>query len=298
MDTPHLARGDHTVTVDGAQIHYRVTGHGPLLVLHPPGWGIGADPYVATLRRLADAFTMVHVWPRGSARSAGQDGRDLTVDRFVADLEALRSHLGVDRFGLAGHSHGGLVALHYAVRHPDVVNQLLLLDSQLTGVPSEPPDAGPSRPRADPPEVAAAMRYLAEHGGFDYLFRLRSDAEAMEFLGRILPLYFAHQSATTALAEALRNTTLPYRTLQSVLATDADVPLDVAALTRLEVPTVIVAGRQDRICPLGESRSLARIIPGSELVVFDESGHFPWLEEPDSFYERVPPALLRDRRTL
>jgi pimeloyl-ACP methyl ester carboxylesterase len=293
MDTTSTSPGDGTFTVHGAQIHYRIAGHGPLLVLNPPGWGIGADPYVATLRRLEDTFTIVYLWPRGSARSASQDSHHLNVDRFVADLEALRSHLGVDRFGVAGHSHGGLVALHYAVRYPDAVNQLLLLDSQLTGVPSEPPDASPPRLRGDSPEVAAAMNYLAEHDGFDHVFRLRSDAQAKAFLSRILPLYFADQSAATSLAEGLISTTLPHRTLQAVTATDGDHPLEVAALTRLTVPTVIVAGRQDRICPIEESRSLARIIKGSALVVFDASGHFPWLEEPDSFFERVPAAMLR-----
>jgi pimeloyl-ACP methyl ester carboxylesterase len=234
----------------------------------------------------------VYLWPRGSAGSPAADGDKLNIDRFVADLESLRSHLGVAEFGLAGHSHGGLVALHYAARYPQALNCLVLLDPQLPGVPGEPPDASPSGLRPDPPEVVEAMSYLAERGGFQYLFRLRSDVDAKAFLGRILPLYFTDPTAMTPLAEALSSTTLPYRTLQAVTASDGNYPLDVTALARLTVPTVIVAGRQDRICPLGESRGLARILPRSDLVVFDGSGHFPWLEEPESFFAHVTAAIL------
>jgi len=295
MDTTPTSPGEHALVVDGAQLRYRVAGHGPLLVFHPPGWGIGADPYVATLARLEETCTVVYLWPRGSAGSPAPDTADLNVGRFVADLEALRSHLGVERIALAGHSHGGLVALQYALRHPRAVDRLLLLSSQLTGVPMGTYFDDRNLQAWVDEYFAAAMTYLSSRGGFGHLFELRSDEQVKTFLAQILPLYFTDQSAMTPLADALASTTLPYRTLQAVSASDGDYPLDVAALADLTVPVAIAAGRQDRICPLAGSRSLARIVPHSELLVFEASGHFPWLEESDSFFARVREAILRRR---
>lgn len=291
MTTTTARLGEHAFTVGGARLRFRVAGRGPLLVMHPPGWGIGADPYIATLGRLEESFTVVYLWPRGSAGAGGATGSAaLTVATFVSDLEALRLHLGVDQFNLAGHSHGGLVAMHYALHHPERVGRLLLIDTELIGVPAEPDNASPSGIFTDPPEVVEAMRYLAERGGFDSLFALKSDAEATEFLGRILPLYFVDPAAMAPLIAGMQSLALPCRTLQAVTASDGDFALNVSALSRLQIPTVIVAGRHDRVCSVAGAQGLAKLMPQSTLLIYEASGHFPWLEEPEDFFTQVPAA--------
>lgn len=282
---------DETVHLDGNAVRYRIAGQGPLLILHPPGWGIGAAPYVATLSWLEDLFTVVYVWPRGSAGTPVlRPEAQLDVDAFVADLERLRVHLDTSEFAIAGHSHSGLIALHYALQHPDRVSRLLLMSPQLTGLPSpvgEPPPAdGPV-----PAEVAEAMRYLASVGGFEAMLRVASDAEATEFLGRILPLYFEDPSNMTDLVTALAGVTLPYRTLQAVTTSDEQHALRLEPLTRLEIPTTVVAGRKDRVCPIGQAETLVHAMPDATLLAFERSGHFPWLEEPVAFVDRVGGAL-------
>jgi pimeloyl-ACP methyl ester carboxylesterase len=96
---------------------------GPLLIFHPPGWGIGAVPYQATLSRLEELFTVVYL-PRGAAGVAGPPkSAALDVGAFVSDLEQLRRQLGVEEFGLAGHSHSSLTTLHYTLRHARTSNR-------------------------------------------------------------------------------------------------------------------------------------------------------------------------------
>src|SRR5262249_37755869 len=90
MNTTPTAPGEHTLTTAGVEIRYRVAGRGPLLVLHPPGWGIGATPYTTTLSRLEDAFTVVYLWPRGAAGGpAPAPNVRLDIPAFVTDLETL-----------------------------------------------------------------------------------------------------------------------------------------------------------------------------------------------------------------
>lgn len=76
-------------------------------------------------------------------------------------------------------------------------------------------------------------------------------------------------------------------------ASDANHPLPMDAVPQLDVPTVIVAGLHDRFCPVDQARHLATTMPRAQLVEFEHSGHFPWLEEPNAFFTRVPEALRR-----
>jgi pimeloyl-ACP methyl ester carboxylesterase len=217
------------------------------------------------------------------------------VATFVADLERLRVHLGVDHFALAGHSHGGFVALHYALRHPDRVNRLLLMSAQLTGIPSDYAEPSVSRDEPVPAEIADALRYLASVGGLDALFRLNSDAEATEFLARILPLYFRDPRTMSPLLAALNGLSLPCRVLQAVTASDEQYPLSLQEVGALVMPTVLTSGRHDRFVAMGHVQTVARAMRGSTHLVFDESGHFPWLEEPELFFDRSIGALRAER---
>jgi pimeloyl-ACP methyl ester carboxylesterase len=288
--TPSLAPGDHTLDLAEFPLRIRVAGHGPVLLLHPPGWGIGATPYVRTLQPLEEHYTVVYLWPRGGADAAPAPTADLDVSDFVADLEAAREALGLDEFALAGHSHGGLIALHYALRYPDRLTHLLLLSAQIQGVTgtADPPDR-PVPP--DPPEVRAALEQLAAIGGLSAMFDLPTDQEATAFLVGLLPLYLHDQEHLPLLAEAMQGTVLPRKTLQSVTAADVAFDLDPSAVQRLPVATVVVAGRQDRFCPPWDARRLAELLPHAALVELADSGHFPWLEEPEEFYSRVLEAL-------
>jgi proline iminopeptidase len=63
----------------------------------------------------------------------------------------------------------------------------------------------------------------------------------------------------------------------------------------LGAPTLVVVGR-DVICPPSQAKRLRDGIPDSELVVFEQSGHFPWLEEPEAFFGAVRESFLGTRR--
>jgi pimeloyl-ACP methyl ester carboxylesterase len=250
-------------------------------------------PYEATLRQLEQEFTVAYLEPRGAAGAPDlPDGADLHLEAFVSDLESFRMLLGVESFALAGHSHSGLIALHYALRHPGRVSRLVLLSPQLIGIPSHPEEPGADAGDDTPPEIVAAQAYLEAVGGLEAIFSLQSDAEATAFLGRILPLYFRDPAKAAPVAKALQSTTLPLRTLQEVSRTDDDYPLHPEALSALTIPTLVVSGRCDRFCPPGSARTLAGILPRGRQVIFEESGHFPWLEEPTAFFREAMAFLV------
>jgi proline iminopeptidase len=60
-----------------------------------------------------------------------------------------------------------------------------------------------------------------------------------------------------------------------------------ASLPTIQAPTLILAGRQDWICTAQMSEEMANLIPGARLIVFQECGHFPWMEARDGFRSAI-----------
>ena len=81
------------------------------------------------LRPLADRHTLVFYDHRCNGRSEGADVASMTWENLTADAEALRKALGFDKWAVLGHSFGGMVALEYALRYPQSLSHLILVDT-------------------------------------------------------------------------------------------------------------------------------------------------------------------------
>ena len=113
-------------TAAGRMLSYRREGSGPPLVCHPGGPGFSSR-YFGDLAGLGESFTLILFDPRGTGGSdRPADPRAYTTEDYVADLDELRAHLGLERMLLLGHSHGGVIAAAYAVAHPEHVERLVL----------------------------------------------------------------------------------------------------------------------------------------------------------------------------
>ena len=143
------------MSIRDVSLFVEVVGHGyPLVLMHG---GPGADHWtMLPFRRLADQFTLVFYDHRCNGRSTGAPVSSMTWENLTADADALRQKLGFERWAVLGHSFGGHVALEYALRYPDSLSHLVLLD---TGG-DEPLGAGergrgPRRARLQPREGGA-----------------------------------------------------------------------------------------------------------------------------------------------
>ena len=86
-----------------------------------------------SFRPLADRFTLVFYDHRCNGRSTGAPVSSMTWDNLTADADALREHLGYERWAVLGHSFGGQVALEYALRRPERVSRLVLVNTGADG---------------------------------------------------------------------------------------------------------------------------------------------------------------------
>jgi proline iminopeptidase len=279
-----LAAGAHRFSSHGVELAYHVAGSGPVLVAH--AGGPGAEWGILRMPRVEASFTVVYLEPVGTGAS-GRLGRaaDYTIDRYVEDVEALRAHLGLERFLLLGHSHGGFVAQAYALAHGDRLAGLILYDTTPTTGPEWQKDIERNLSWfAREPWFAGAKAALAAETS------VRSDQELTEVFHREAPLYFADYTARKAEFDPIIQTIR--LSLAPTQATDPSAPSDVGVapvfelrdrLGSIRARTLILVGRRDFVCSVEMARIMDAGIPDSALVVLEKSGHMGHVEEPDAF---------------
>jgi proline iminopeptidase len=273
-------------TPDGLTLSYERRGSGPLLVCHPGGPGGSAAEFL-DFAGLDDTFQLVLLSPRGSHGS--DPGDDYALASYVADVEALREHLGVEQLNLLGFSHGGCVAIAYAAAHGPRVRRLLLVDTlAVWGDEAEAAMGRAIERRRDEPWFAEAAEAVEEEqaGGFS------SVAELIANLQRQIPLYFhrweGNEKVGLMLAEDFAHTE-PLHHFNTVEFPTFDLRGD---LRTVEAPTLVVVGDDDFICGPACADAIVRELPDARLVTIPESGHFVYVEQPEAFRAALTDFLL------
>jgi proline iminopeptidase len=272
--------------VDGSELEAsgsRLTSRPTLVALHGgPGFDQGyLRPGLEPLRRHAQVL-----YPdlRGQGRSGRPPLESCTLEQMADDLAALCAIVGIEHPVVFGHSAGGFVAMHLAIRHPTLPSGLILCDTAATLAPL-PDDHPPASllERGGEEAVAAGRRLFG--GDFS-----TASLEAFERL--VWPLYAApgHEDIPARLMSLSTIEPNLVRHFFSKLAPAYDVRQELAAIS---APTLVLVGSHDWVCPPAASRDLARRIPGSELVELSGSGHFGFSEEPEAFMAAVGAYLRR-----
>ncbi|HVH61970.1 MAG TPA: alpha/beta hydrolase [Candidatus Dormibacteraeota bacterium] len=276
-------------THDGRELSYRKLGHGPLLVCHPGGPGFSST-YFGDLAALWEQYTLVMVNPRGTGGSdRPNDPRAYQIEDYVADLEEVRRHLGVDRMQLLGHSHGGIVAMAYAAAHPGRVRKLVL-SSTLARFGHEQERAmriGMEKRMAQPWCADAVAALEQEQAG-----NFASDEELTEIVLREWPLYFAHYGPVEAgYIDTLRTETVNADALK-LFNREIFTSFDLRGeLSNIKSPTVVITGDEDFICGPICSEEICAGVAGARMVLVGDAGHMLFVEQPQAFHDEVAEFL-------
>jgi proline iminopeptidase len=284
MTLEGLAPGWHEIELDGVTQAYEVAGEGLVCLVHSGGPGIDSD--YLRLPSLERHMTMVYLDPIGSGKSGLLPGGDYSVAEYTRRLELLREYLGVTDGLLMGHSHGGFVALQHALDYPDRVRGLVVY----AGAPTYSTDLlqEASRQMAafaerwpDRPEAVAAARIHKRRREDGQLVTDRQSFE--EYMNVLLPAYFADFRKTSrTLGKPPELHITAYDPERKRYEWEAR-----GKLGAIGVPTLVIAGTYDFICPPVWAREIHAEIPNSRFVEFTDSGHFPHVEEPGKFFTTV-----------
>jgi len=279
-----LESGDHYAQLNGVDLAFRVSGAGPVVFVVSPGWGTGSSYLQRGFEFLQSHFRLVFVDTRGGGRSSRPvDASKMGSSDMADDLEALRNYLDLPTVQIIGHSNSGAIVLYYAERYPDRVSKVVLISSQVIGLDWISDTRAILQQRRNDPRYSEAVREATDYldGKID---PGKSDEELTAFFGRILPLYLEKPEINLPQAREDLSGVISSYAFRAQNAADTAAHIDqVAPLFRVKADVLIMAGRHDWICPIALAERLHADIVNSRLVVFEESGHLPWMEERDKF---------------
>lgn len=268
--------------VRGVTIFERRAGAGPSTVVLHGGPGAHHDYLLPGFDRLATGRTLVFYDQRGGGRSPVP--RDVPVGwrEHVEDLDALRALWGLERLSIAGYSWGGLLALLYALEHPDRVDRLALVSPGPSWRQARTAFERRLADRNAAPEVQAAKRAVQDGG-----LRERSPEEYRRKMFEFSVAGYFHDWRRAAELTPFRITG---RTQQEVWESLGDFDLR-ARLSELRLQAVVLHGDDDPI-PVETADTLATLL-GAPLHRIPACGHVPYVEAPEEFVRVLDPFLPR-----
>ncbi len=255
-----------------------------LIVLHG---GPGADHryLLPQMLHLAERYDLIFYDQRGSGKSRADDNTPITWQDHVADLGLVAKELGVDRPSIVGYSWGGMLASLYAIeasKNPALPqpDRIVLLSPAPANKAYRAIFDDAMRRRGTTPEIAAERQALMDSG-------LR-DTDPDAYRQRLFELGVTAYFADPADARELTPFRVVGRVQQSTWDSLGDYNL-LPQLSQIHVPVLIVHGRQDPI-PVESSLDMAREL-GTEVVLIDDCGHVPYVEQPTQLWAAIDPFL-------
>jgi len=262
-------------SVNGTSLFYETIGHGrPLMLMHG-GFGFDHTYFRPWIDPLGDSAQIILYDHRAMGQSVSPiSPKAVSLASLVADADALRTHLGHERVVLLGHSFGGFVALEYALTHGDRLAGLILCSTT------------PAWDYAETVVENAQQRGTAEQ--MQTLLKafsapIPNDVAFREIATTLDSLYFHGQPQPVL--EGVRFSAAAFNEAQAAIVSAFN---RIDRLSELKVPTLVVSGGDDFLMPVPKAAErLARGLPRSRLVILEQSGHYPFAEEPDRFLSEV-----------
>ena len=265
--------------INGNEVFYASIGQGrPMLLMHG-GSGLDHTYFRPWLDTLSDQVQLIYYDQLGQGRSARpQSYEGISMGTWADEADALRASLGFDRIILFGHSFGGFIAQEYALRHGEHLDGLVLCDTAPV-LDYQDVIMANAQSRGTTEQVQAVIAGLSAP--------VADDASFQQLLTTILPLYFNKYDPEVGkqMDDATQYSARGFNQGMGVCLPTFNV---LSRLGEITVPTLVIAGRHDWITPPAQGgERLHAGIPYSKLIIFEESGHFPFIEEHDKFVETV-----------
>jgi proline iminopeptidase len=279
----HLIPGEYDVELNGVRLHYTIRGSGPALIAISGGPGMDARGW-DDFAKIDDFVTIVQLHPRGSGLSGPAPDHAYLLPNYASDVEALRNHLGLERPIVMGWSHGGMIAQQFAFTYPGSLSKLILVDTAAYFGEFLNDIEAAVQEFKDQPWFAESFAALKKEWAGEY----QTDEDMAALWTHEVKFYFKHFGAREA-AYHERTKDLPVRidplkTFNEREAATMDLRQQLANVT---VPTLVIVGRHDFITTVSMAEEMVKHLPHAQLEIFEDSGHFAVIEEPQKFYRIV-----------
>ena len=276
--------GDITAE-DGARLHYRKIGDGPITLIIPLSFIVFDD-----FKQLADLATVITYDMRDRGRSSHLDAVDtLTIQQDVRDLETVRAHFKAGTFVPIGFSYLGLMVAMYTIDHPDHVARLV----QIGPVQRNAATKYPKRLTNGFDDVAApeadtkTWREMKASGMAEKSPREFCEADAKVFR-YVLVGNPAHASRIQSNCDLPNEWSVNAgRHFAHLFASINTVNITPADLAKITMPALVIHGTKDRNAPYGSGCEWAMSLPNARLVTVEGAAHVSWADDPITVFGSI-----------
>ncbi len=278
-ETGRLENGSFTASLDGVDIHYEVRGTGPVLMTVPNSWGLSLEGLRAMYRPLEEHLTMVYFDPRGMGSSGPvREESDMSARAVRDDFDALRRHLGLADVHAIGWSNGAMNLLLLAAERPETIRSAIFVHGAASFGPEDQMAMGQKYPEL----FARYAEFVQRMQSPDLTDEQRTAASRALMLEQWFPLITANpEAAVELLGRTFADAEFSWK---HNLYSQTEWPeFDVRdRLADITMPSLVIAGAHDMM-PVHKAEQLRDGLPNARLAVFDDSGHFAPVEQPDEF---------------
>lgn len=268
------------------QVQAEAIGRGKPMVAIPGGpgfsgrslWGIGFG--------MRDGIKTYLFDQHGTERIQTKASRKITLDGTIQDLELLRKKSGHKKWIVFGQSWGVVVALVYAARHPEAVDQLVL-----TSIPGLDQDGFVLQQNLGKKIPADVQKSFLD---FELDPSLSYEEKLTRQVPGAMPYYFHDvEFGQRILKEAPKNLFYPhvFLALQKHILNSQGYRSDLRKLKTLKAPVTMIQGQHDPCGSAMPYRLKEQYLPKAKIELVNYSGHFPWIEEPGLFFNALCIAL-------
>jgi proline iminopeptidase len=271
------------IPAKNAQLYYREIGHGlPIIILHG-GPDFNHNYLLPDMDRLSTSFRLIYYDQRGRGKSESNvQPKDVSLESEIADIEILYKYFHLKTAAVLGHSWGGLLALEYALRYPQRLSHLILMNS----APVSHKDFIRFQQERRKKEASNLEKLKALSATTQYeMGDLETDAEyyRIHFQTTLRQPEHLEQVVNRLRVSFTAESVRKARVIENRLYDDTWVLSQydlLPKLKRLNIPTLVIHGDYDFI-PVVCAKHIARAIPGAQFILLKECGHFSYLECPE-----------------
>jgi len=255
------------IEINGININYEVTGKGePVVFIH--GHPFDHTMWYPQVEALSDHYKVITPDLRGYGASTLPENKSSTFEDYATDVLQLLDHLGINNFHICGLSMGGQVIMEVFRQAPAKVTSMIFADT-FAGL--------------DTPEV--------KQGRYDAANRLEKegmDAYAEEVIYKMMrPEHITSMPEKASFVVKMMKASSPKGAAIALRARAERIDYLKEVLPLIKVPSLAIVGRQDKFTPVAKAEELKANLANCKLVIIEDAGHMPNLEQPYEFNKAI-----------
>jgi len=289
-----------TLLIDGYKINVETLGTGDPIFFFAGGPGNSHDYLQGNFGQYYRTHKVVFIDMLG--RGLSDDAKDVSEYSIANDVhvaEEIRKKLQLTKISLVGHSYGTVVAQAYAIAHPDKVDKMVLINGFHSGEMWQANcDSYNHYCKTHYPE------YWEKIDSMRSLGYVSSDPAFSKLYGSVPVKYvYYHNTKLKQNSPSYKHRGWASDVYYGIIGRDADFFVSGSMmdtdfrkdLRNLSCPTLVIAGRYDGVSTPEYAMQYKNYMPQAQFVMFEQSGHNPYLEEPEKFYQILDEFLATNK---